>query len=551
MTRMIASSNGALAAPSQRQPSSTAWAVIPTSASPSQVAVAHAARAAPHLSHSMKPGLVVGAAIATAVGTSLAGRRKDAHLGRWLRGVRGNVRYSGQVAQRAVPTWEELREEIEATPSGQRLKAEEEKRAKGLSPHTDAKLRRFSSDEGPPRVTLFRDTAAWCPYCQKVWLLLEAKGVDFKVEKINMRSYGDKPEWFLEKVPRGLLPAVEIDGRFMTESLDIMMTIESTFHDEDKPMMPREGVQRSRAIQLLELERQVFGAWCSFLFYPSLPFLDSSTSDFESALQQVNDELEANNASPWFLPYEHPTIVDMQYVSHIERMVASALYWKGFDIRAKFPKIDEWLTAFEELPYYVATKGDYYTHVMDIPPQYGQPYGDSSKAVEAAQAAIDASKARLPVRWELDPEPWTGMQRRIEEEEHLQEAAWKLISNSKAVARFCCRAAGPDVGKWAFANPMKASLSDPYASPNEDLIQSVDALLRIAAVAMLRGDASVARDARSLAEKEVGVPPGGWDVAAKCLEYLRDRVGVPRDMQMPAAKLFRGCLGEVVTNLRA
>eukprot|EP00971_Amphidinium_carterae_P160253 3177052-Amphidinium_carterae.1 len=61
--------------------------------------------------------------------------------------------------------------------------------------------------------------------CQ-VWLLLEAKGVDFNVEKINMRSYGDKPEWFLEKVPRGLLPAVEIDGRFMTESLEIMMAIE-------------------------------------------------------------------------------------------------------------------------------------------------------------------------------------------------------------------------------------------------------------------------------------------------------------------------------------
>ena len=29
--------------------------------------------------------------------------------------------------------------------------------------------------------------------------------------------------------------------------------------------------------------------------------------------------------SPFFLPYQHPTIVDMQYVSHVERAVASAM----------------------------------------------------------------------------------------------------------------------------------------------------------------------------------------------------------------------------------
>jgi thiol-disulfide isomerase/thioredoxin len=42
------------------------------------------------------------------------------------------------------------------------------------------------------RVTLYRDTAAWCPYCQKVWMMLEEKQIPYKIEKINMRSYGDK-----------------------------------------------------------------------------------------------------------------------------------------------------------------------------------------------------------------------------------------------------------------------------------------------------------------------------------------------------------------------
>ena len=41
-----------------------------------------------------------------------------------------------------------------------------------------------------------------------------------------MRSYGDKPQSFLSKVPGGLLPVVELDGTLHTESLDIMMLLE-------------------------------------------------------------------------------------------------------------------------------------------------------------------------------------------------------------------------------------------------------------------------------------------------------------------------------------
>jgi len=46
--------------------------------------------------------------------------------------------------------------------------------------------RRFGSKEAP-RVKLYRDHAAWCPYCQKVWLQLEEKQVPYHLEKINMR----------------------------------------------------------------------------------------------------------------------------------------------------------------------------------------------------------------------------------------------------------------------------------------------------------------------------------------------------------------------------
>lgn len=52
------------------------------------------------------------------------------------------------------------------------------------------KIRLFdeSNQEKDIRVTFYRDSASWCPYCQKVWLTLEEKRIPYRVEKINVSS---------------------------------------------------------------------------------------------------------------------------------------------------------------------------------------------------------------------------------------------------------------------------------------------------------------------------------------------------------------------------
>ena len=322
----------------------------------------------------------------------------------------------------SAPSWADLKAAVAATPAGEMLGEERALQAKGLGPpHTDARLRLFGAkSESEVRVTLFRDTAAWCPYCQKVWLLLEEKRIPYRLDKINMRSYGDKPRWFLDKVPNGLLPAIEIDGNFMTDSLPIMQALDQTFSGEGTPrcwrgrtgsclctaslhtssceqasgaaggcrrtcarrlftplavnrMVPPPGPERDRASKLLGLERELFGAWCSLTFQPGKGLMDRNERAFMATLRRV-DEALGESTGPWFLDSaDHPTLVDLQYVSHVERMLASALYWKGIQIRGsgRFSNLEAWLAAFEERPAYLATKSDYYTHVMDIPPQYG------------------------------------------------------------------------------------------------------------------------------------------------------------------------------------
>ena len=85
-----------------------------------------------------------------------------------------------------APTWNELlaMHDGQATPAQLAFR---ETLATSPNAASLATERRFDLPEGQsPRVVLFRDQAAWCPYCEKVWLALEEKRVPYKIEKVNM-----------------------------------------------------------------------------------------------------------------------------------------------------------------------------------------------------------------------------------------------------------------------------------------------------------------------------------------------------------------------------
>lgn len=73
-------------------------------------------------------------------------------------------------------------------------------------------------------------------------------------------SYGDKPREFMQKVPSGLLPAIEVNGRVITESQVIMELLDKWHPIEDgyKPMRPKDddkaGLARYESLARLERE---------------------------------------------------------------------------------------------------------------------------------------------------------------------------------------------------------------------------------------------------------------------------------------------------------
>ncbi|WP_088888903.1 glutathione S-transferase family protein [Leptolyngbya ohadii] len=344
--------------------------------------------------------------------------------------------------------------------------------------NAQARLRLFGRPESDVRVTLFRDNHAWCPYCQKVWLWLEEKQIPYRIEKVTMFCYGEKESWYKRKVPSGMLPALELNGHLITESDVILLALERAFGPLTQSM------EDPRVLPLRRLERLLFQAWCSWLCYPSRSSKQEqySREQFTGVMDKVESAL-ASTPGSYFL--EEFGTADVVFTPYVERMNASLYYYKGYSMRESNPRFAAWFNAMESRSTYRGTQSDFHTHVHDLPPQMGGCW-------ENGEPQMLINKHRV------DHGSWFGLPDVAypEPENSREEALYRVIKHRTNIIR---------------------------ANPADDTL--FDQALRCALTLMMTG--------------EPAVPPAGSDSA---LRYLRDRVNVPRDMSIYAAKHLRQAL---------
>mmetsp|Transcript_15858 Transcript_15858/g.37438 ORF Transcript_15858/g.37438 Transcript_15858/m.37438 type:complete len:500 (-) Transcript_15858:275-1774(-) len=453
---------------------------------------------------------------------------------------------SGNVAvDDSAPAWSELQNmlETQSTPDEKEFRP---KLARGQVANAMANLRVFNKDsESAKRVTLYRDSASWCPYCHKVWMLLEEKQIPYNVKRVSMSCYGDKPPDFLAMQPNGQIPVAVIDGETLRSSdsiIDRVLQMPGASPAIDQALDPFDEPQSTN---LLRLERQLFSTWLGWLCR------GGGRSDFERTLRKVEDTLSARKSGPYFLG-DRFSLIDIMYTPFIERAVASLAYFKGYNIRdaMAYPAINAWFNAMETRSSYRATKSDYYSHSHDLPPQLGGCNAEASG--KAAREDVDVRAWKLPLETGLIEPEWSW----ITPAEARREAAERLINNHEAVARFASRArSGPGFP------PAWAELSDPNAQPAEQWVATVDVFLRHTVDMLLAGDAAAAdRDDPGLPERAraweavqkstQSLKQDDRNALAECLRYLQQRVGVPRDMSLNAARRLRGELGKLIEVLR-
>lgn len=344
--------------------------------------------------------------------------------------------------------------------------------------NAQARLRLFGHSESDVRVTLYRDNHAWCPYCQKVWLWLEEKQIPYRIEKVTMFCYGEKESWYKRKVPSGMLPALELDGRLITESDDILMALERVF----SPL--GQGMEDPMVLPLRRLERLLFRAWCTWLCYPAMSPQQEQRhrEQFIEVVDKVEQAL-AHTPGSYFL--EEFGTSDVIFTPYVERMNASLYYYKGYSLREDNPRLAAWFAAMESRPTYRGTQSDFHTHAHDLPPQMGGCW-------ENGEPQMLLNKNRV------DNGPWSG----------LPDVAYPEPENSRAEA---------------LHRVIKHRANIIRVNPADDKL--FDEALRCALTLMMTG--------------EVCTPPIGSDPA---LRYLRDRINVPRDLSIYAAKRLREAL---------
>ena len=79
-----------------------------------------------------------------------------------------------------------------------------------------------------------------CPYVHRSRILLDTKGVDYDTDYIDL---GDKPGWFLDRVPTGKVPALFVGSQTLFESNVINEYLDDT---TGTPVLPQEPLQRAR-----------------------------------------------------------------------------------------------------------------------------------------------------------------------------------------------------------------------------------------------------------------------------------------------------------------
>lgn len=400
-----------------------------------------------------------------------------------------------------IPSWETLFEIAKANTNAKWMRSDGQSPATAPIPNNLSKI--APGQEVP--VLLYKDTNSWCPYCERVMFALEEKEIPYQVEFIDL---GSKPQWYLDLVPTGLVPAAKVKGELIYESKDILLALEDKFLPS---LLPSESTLNEAAQKALaDCEspgliqagyRFIWGRNDDGSSDTSQEELLSWQTEFEAKLEAL-EELLAKYPGDYFMG--EFSLVDIMYAPHLNRIAANLPVYRGYQIRGneRFPNLNRWLEALEERPAYARIKSDSTTNNLVL------------RRIFGLQPAINQL---------------TLVTENLTTNSYEMEAAAKLSDNHQAI-----------IGDIFQNSGLEVIISE----SERDLVSSaVDLHLRWLAEYLIAGNK------KPLVGGRVG---GKGDTDAKvaaigaiALAYLRNRASAPRDMSAGAAIAFRSAIDTV------
>jgi glutathione S-transferase len=401
-----------------------------------------------------------------------------------------------------------------------------------------------------PKLTLYRDTNGWCPFCERVWIALKMKNIPFDEKVINLR---DKPDWYKAIVPTTLVPAVELhdesydpevpgSGSLTWESADILKLLDEQF--PDTPLLSR-GTELETTMQTVAEEVLSSGFGFSFGARNKTMAEEEKLerrAKFEGALATLEEKLSAHGGP--FMSGAEPGLVDCMIIPMLERYRYQLPLLVGggalaivplYDAEAR-PQLTKWYDAMDGLDAYTRRcAGDAYswTAVTSTFLRLFSADGADPAELAAADAAAEALLLETVGGGSSSKGSEEEEEKEEEDAEALMEAARKVISNREAIIGDCCR-----------PKPQAQTQIErvPYTA---EARAEVDAMLRRVAGAMIASATKQSSSSSSFSESASSAEFSASPTAAAAAKVIASRLCAPRDMGLPAATALRSRLMEV------
>lgn len=174
-----------------------------------------------------------------------------------------------------------------------------------------------------------------CPFVQRVTAMLEAKGVPYEIDYIDLK---DKPDWFLKISPVGQVPVLITDeGMPLFESDAIVEYIDEISTPLQDGLSPeRRAINRAWSYQA----SKHYLVQCSTMQSANRTVLNDRISKLEKSFERAEKQLKDGP----FFEGDNLGNVDMAWLPLLHR-AAIVEEASGYDMLAEFPKVKSWQAA--------------------------------------------------------------------------------------------------------------------------------------------------------------------------------------------------------------
>jgi glutathione S-transferase len=177
-----------------------------------------------------------------------------------------------------------------------------------------------------------------CPFSQRIYIELEEKKLPYTATYIEEGD--NKPDWFMEKNPKGLIPVLRDGEEWIQDSDKIAEHLEKKYPE----------VSLATPQEFKQVGINIFQAFTTYLKSKNAD--DQSKEDLLKELAALNEHLKAKGP---YIAGENPTDSDYALIPKLHHLRVSLAHYMNFQIPSEYAALHKFIELLESRPSFQKT----------------------------------------------------------------------------------------------------------------------------------------------------------------------------------------------------